>query len=420
MTESSTAPAHSPYGGRAGPLAGLTVVDFTRQIAGPYATMLLGDLGADVIKIEAPGTGDDSRRLQPNKEDIGSVFLTMNRNKRSIELDLKSDEGRRIASDLIARADILVENFTAGVMDRFGFDYETLSQQYPALIYCSVTGFGQRGKFAGRPGFDPVIQADCGLFSVNGYADTPPVRIAAPVIDVATGLTTLNAIQAALIHRYRTGEGQKVEVALYDVGTALLAYFPVVYMWTGADQQRTGNRSQVGSPADLFPTSDGAFFMSCSTDRMYNAMVNDVLDRPDLGTDPRFHTNGERLKRNEELLPILNDIFRTKPRDYWVARLLKAGVPAGPVRSISEAVESEEAVDRGLFSYVQHPSMGPLPNVAAPFRLEGSPLVAPRPVPRLGEHSIEVLSDVLGYSAEKIANLGYVEKHFAPFAGETA
>ncbi|WP_326522879.1 CaiB/BaiF CoA transferase family protein [Sphingomonas sp.] len=397
MTRSGDRPADVPL-----PLAGMRVVDFSRQISAPYATMLLGDLGADVIKIEQPGTGDDTRRLQPTRGDLSSVFIAMNRNKRSIELDLKSPDDLSVAKDLIAGADILVENFTTGVMHRYGLDYETLAAKYPGLIYCSVTGYGQRGAFATRPGFDPVVQADCGLQSVNGYANAPPVRIAAPAIDVATGMMTLNAIQAAVIARLRNGRGQKVEVALFDVGVALSAYFPVTYLWHGADQGRTGNRSQVGAPADLFSASDGDFVMSCSTDRMFVALARSVIDRPDLADDPDFATNGARLRNHAALTAILAPIFRQRTRAAWAEAMQAVGIPAAGVRSVAEAVESPEAKDRGLFGHLDHPVAGRVPNVAPPFRLEGVAMPQPRPAPALGADTREVLRDVLGYTDDRI------------------
>ncbi|MDX3898971.1 MAG: CoA transferase [Sphingobium sp.] len=387
------------------PLKGIRVIDFSRQIAGPYAAMLLGDLGAEVIKIEQPGSGDDSRRLAPRFGDRSSVFIGNNRNKRSLELDLKSDAGREVALDLIDTADVLVENFLCGVMDRLGLGYDTLAQRNPGLIYCSVTAFGHEGAFSTRPGFDPVTQADCGLFSLNGYEDRPPVRVAAPVIDVASGMTALAAIQAALLGRYRTGRGQRVEVALFDVGVALSAYFPITYMMNGALQERSGNQSQVGSPAGLFSASDGDFFMSCSTDRMFVKLARDVLHRDELCERPEFHTNSERLKNNNILLAELDPIFATKTRTQWVESMLAAGIPAGAVRSIAEAVESPEAQDRGIFTRIADPQLGEVANVAPPFRLEGSPLAPAQPAPALGADNEAILSAELGYSTDRIAAL---------------
>lgn len=364
--------------------------------------MLLGDLGADVIKVEQPHSGDDSRRLAPRVEDLSSVFIANNRNKRSITLDLKSEAGRSVALDLVRDADVLVENFLSGVMDRLGLGYAELAEINPRLIYCTITAFGSDGAFARRPGFDPVTQADCGLFSLNGYEDRPPVRIAAPVIDVASGLTALNAIQAALISRFRTGRGQRVEIALFDVGIALSAYFPMTYLLTGMEQSRSGNQSQVGSPSGLFTAADGDFFMSCSTDRMFVALARDVIGRPELSEQPDFHTNSERLLHNHALLAELAPIFASRSRSELVEQMLQAGIPAGPVRSVAEAVNSDEALDRGLFTTTAHPDLGDLPNIAAPFRLVGSPMVPPVAAPRLGEHSAQVLADTLGYAPDHV------------------
>ncbi|MES1975649.1 MAG: CoA transferase [Pseudomonadota bacterium] len=387
------------------PLAGLRVIDFSRQIAGPYAAMLLGDLGADVIKIEQPRTGDDSRRLAPRQGDMSSVFIANNRNKRSIDLNLKTEAGLKVAEALIAEADVVIENFMQGVMDRMGLGYAELAAKHPRLIYCSVTAFGHDGAFARRPGFDPVTQADCGLFSLNGYDDRPPVRIAAPVIDVASGLTALNAIQAALISRASTGLGQRVEVALFDVGIALSAYFPMTYLLTGADLQRSGNQSQVGSPSGLFTGSDGDFFMSCSTDRMFTILASEILGMPELSARPEFSTNSERLRHNPALLAILEPAFAARPRAALVEQMLAVGIPAGEIRSVAQAVESAEAKDRGLFTTTEHPIQGTLPNIAGPFRLGGAALVPPKPPPGLGEHRDVLLNEVLGYDAETVSAL---------------
>jgi formyl-CoA transferase len=386
-------------------LQGLKVVDFSRQIAGPFCAMLLSDLGADVIKIEQPGRGDDSRRLVPTKQGMSSVFISTNRNKRSIEIDLKSPAGLEVARDLISGADVLVENFSRGVMDRMGLGYDALSELHPGLVYCSVTSFGNNGRFADRPGFDPVTQADCGLFSLNGYADRPPVRVAPPVVDVASGLTATIAVQSALLARHATGRGQHVEVALFDVGVTLTSYYSLNYLITGEEQYRTGNESVVGSPSGLFTASDGDFFMSCSTDRMFKVLASDVIAKPEIAEKEEFITNSIRCDNDAALRAILMEIFATRKKDHWIERLLAGGIPAGNIRSIGEAIRSEEMKDRGLVSSVEHPTVGQLPNIAAPFRLAGTPLVVPAAPPLLGEHTQDVLEKDLGYSAERIQAL---------------
>ena len=383
-------------------LAGIRIADFSRLIAGPWATMMLADLGAEVIKIEQPGIGDESRYLTPTRDGMSSVFITMNRNKRSIVLDLKSDSGRAVAADLIASSDVLVENFSIGVMERMGLGYEQLKDRHPRLIYAYATAFGRAGQYADRPGYDPVTQADSGLFSLNGYPDRPPVRSMAPVVDVGSGMCLLNAIFAALLARHATGLGQRVEVALFDVAVALTGNYAMNYLLTGVSPQRQGNGSVISHPTGLFSASDGDFYLTCSSDRLFRKLATQVIGRPDLLERPEYATNDARVRNVATLTPLLGEIFRQRPCAYWVERLLAAGVPAGPVRSIAEAMDSPEARDRALLSTLPHPAAGSVPNIGAPFRLEGTPAVDPRAAPVLGADTRAVLATDLGYDAARI------------------
>ncbi|WP_159589707.1 CaiB/BaiF CoA transferase family protein [Hydrogenophaga sp. BPS33] len=385
-------------------LDGLKVVDLSRLIAGPYSAMLLADLGADVIKVEQPGKGDDSRFLNPSRGGMSSVFVSMNRNKRSIALDLKSPEGREVVLDLIRRADVVVENFAAGTMERVGLGYDTLAALNPRLVYCAITGFGRDGHYASRPGFDPVIQADSGMFSLNGYPDRPPVRSASPVVDVGAGAFAFSAILAALLARQHTGVGQYVESALFDTAIALTANYSMNYLLTGNEPTRQGNGSVISHPVGLYAARDGDFYITCSSDRMFRNLC-EVLEEPELAQRPEFKTNAERCRHEHMLNEHLSARFRQSNRQHWVERLLAVSVPAGLVRSVGEAMRSEEVKDRGLVTTVRHPVAGELPNIAPPIRLKGTPIVPARAAPLLGEHTDQILREDLGYDSARIAHI---------------
>ncbi len=395
----------TPIAPSATALAGLKVVDLSRLIAGPYSAMLLADLGADVIKVEQPGKGDDSRFLNPSRGGMSSVFVSMNRNKRSIALDLKSPAGREVVLDLIRSADVVVENFSAGTMERLGLGHDALVAINPRLVYCAITGFGREGRYAARPGFDPVIQADSGMFSLNGYPDRPPVRSASPVVDVGTGLCAFSAILAALLARQHTGTGQYVEAALFDAAIALTANYSMNYLLTEEEPSRQGNGSEISQPVGLFTARDGDFYITCSSDRMFRSLCEKVLDEPGLAQRPEFRSNTDRCRHAQALREHLATLFQRGGRQHWVDRLLAAGVPAGVVRTVGEAMRSDEVKDRGLVTTVHHPIAGALPNIGAPIRLSGTPLVAARAAPLLGEHTDQILAHDLGYDAARIAQL---------------
>ena len=394
-------PEHRPRpAGAPTALAGIRVVDFTHFIAGPLATMMLADMGADVIKIEAPGRGDDFRQYPPFDHALGlaAPFLWTNRNKRSVAVDLKSPHGLAIVRELIVKADVVAENFSTGVMDRFGLDYESCRKLNPNLIYCSVSAYGRDGAFADRLGFDPVAQAESGFVSMNGYADRQGVRALSPVMDISTAMMACNAILGALVARERTGEGQSLEVALFDNAVLMTGYATLQHLFSGQEPQRHGNTSPDTCPSGVFEASDGSFYINCGNNKIFQRLMAQVVERPDLAADPKYATGRDRIARRDELFAILGEIFATAPWPQWQQRMRDAGVPCGQVRTVGEAIRSPEARERGLVTRIPHPAAGWVPNVALPIRYAKTPIADPTPAPVVGQHTREVLRETLGYS----------------------
>lgn len=388
-------------------LQGLKVIDFTRYLAGPWCTQTLADFGADVIKVENPGSGDETRGYKP-PEIAGEspYFLGLNRNKRSIALDLRNPDGIAVAIDLAASADVVVENFVPGAMERFGLGYEELRWRNPRLIYCSVSGYGSDSSLAGQPGFDSVFQAESGFASLTGDSDRLPMRTGTPIIDITASMNATIAVLAALAAREHTGLGQRVEVALYDTAVTLLAYFSMNYLASGVDPVRQGNTAPVATPIGMFETADGgAIYVSCGTQRSWEQFAVDVLDRPDLVADPRFASHGQRNANKAELMSVIAGIIGDGPRERWMERARKGKVPVGQVRSIGEALTSPVAREKRIATRLPHPSGDPVPNIASPFRFSETPVADPVAAPRLDEHRTAVLEQTLGYGAERIAAL---------------
>jgi crotonobetainyl-CoA:carnitine CoA-transferase CaiB-like acyl-CoA transferase len=384
-------------------LQGVKILDFTRLIAGPYGTMLLADLGAEVIKVEHPLTGDDSRGLKPpSLAGESALYVWANRNKRSLALDLRCKQGQEIGRALARKVDVVVENFSSGVMDKLGLDYETLSAENPKLIYCSVSAFGRHGPFAHRPGYDPVVQAESGVLSMNGFPDGDPVRAGASIIDISTGMMTCNALLAALMARERHGIGQRVEVTMFDDAIAMTGQYGMNYLMTGEDQMRPGNGSNTAEPVGLFPTENGPLYLTCANDRSYQKLMQEVLNRPELADDERFCTNAARMANRKVLHEILRHAFLRQRRDVWLERGHASGVPMGLVRTIKEAFDCDEMRERALLCEIPHPTAGSVPNIAPPFNFERTPVVNPVAAPLLGQHTDEVLSQYLGYDAEQL------------------
>ncbi|MEB2317445.1 MAG: CoA transferase [Pseudomonadota bacterium] len=389
------------------PLNGTRVVDFTHYIAGPLATMIIADMGADVIKVEAPGRGDDFRQYPPMEAalEAGPPFLWTNRNKRSIALDLKSPEGLAQARALIAKADVVVENFSTGVMERLGIDYESCRTINPGLIFCSVSAYGRSGEFSDRLGFDPIAQAESGFISMNGYPDREGVRALSPVMDISTGMMTCNAILGALVARGRTGEGQAIEVALFDSAVFMTGYAPLQHLFSGSEPQRPGNTSPDSCPSGVFRASDRSFMINSGNTQIFQRLLTQVVDLPHLATDPAYATNRDRLARRDEIFSILQRVFERQPWSHWQERMRKANVPCGVVRTVGEAIRSAEVREREIVTRIPHPELGWVPNVSLPIRYSGTPLADPVPAPRIGEHTEAVLADWLGHDSERLRGL---------------
>jgi formyl-CoA transferase len=368
--------------------------------------MILGDLGAEVIKIEKTDGGDDFRRLRPPVTDQeGGPFLWCNRNKKSIALNMKLPEGRRIAREIVDRSDVLVENFATGVMARFGLDYPTVAATNRGLVYASVSAYGRDGSQKDRLGFDPIAQAESGFMSMNGEPDRVGVRAGPSVMDFTTGVMTASAVLAALFARKRLGHGQLVESALFDTAVNMLGFHAMNYLVSGREPTRFGNNSRDTVPCNAFETADAPIFVDCANDRTWQRMAVQVLERPDLAEHPDYARTPERLRNRDTLMPVVQDILRTMPRAYWLARMRQAGVPAGAINSIAQAFASEEMAARDLVHAIPHPVVQSVPNIRLPFQLRETPLADPVAAPGLSQHALEILSGLLGYDAERIRSV---------------
>lgn len=392
-------------GARPMPLAGVRVLDISQVMAGPYACMLLGDLGADVIRIEPPGTGDQTRGSMGFKmkgaDSLG--FLNMNRNKRSVALNLKSEAGRQVLMRLVQDADILIENYRPGALRRLGLGYEALSQVNPRLVYTSISGFGQTGPWADRPGFDLMAQAMSGVMSVTGYPDSPPVKAGVPVADIGCALFAIYATLSAYIGAKSTGQGQHVDAALFDSAMAFSVWDICDYWGTGKPPERLGTANKMTAPYQAMASSDGHFVMGANSQKLWVQLCK-VMGREELLEDERFSTIALRLANRAALQEALEATFRRRPKDYWVETLLAHGIPAGPILSYPEAFDSEHAKVRGMRMEIDHPVEGKVPNIGFAVKLSGTPQQVRRHPPLLGEHTAQVLAD-LGFSDEEQARL---------------
>jgi crotonobetainyl-CoA:carnitine CoA-transferase CaiB-like acyl-CoA transferase len=402
-------PAHTPRPADAPKaLEGVRVVDFTHFLAGPFATMILGDMGADVIKVESPGRGDEFRHYPPVPTETpaqGAPYMWGNRNKRSVALNLKSPEAVAVVKELIAQADVLCENFSTGVMDRFGLDYASVKKINPGIIYCTVSAYGREGEFKDRLGFDPIAQAESGFISMNGYADRQGVRTLSPVVDISTAMMVSNAILGALFARTRTRQGQHVEIGLFDNAVLMTGYAAMQHMYSGAAPQRHGNTSPDTCPSGVFMSSDKPFYINCGNDKIFHRLAAQVLERPDLASDPVYSDRNGRMAKRDEIFKLLEELFAQHPWSHWQGRMRAAQIPCGEVRSVPDALRSPEARARKLVTRVPHAKLGWVPNVRLPILYSGTPLADPQPAPAVGEHTHEILAEVLGYDDARIAAL---------------
>ena len=386
-------------------LAGIRVADFSHFIAGPLCSRILADLGAEVIKIEKADGGDDFRRLLPPvTADAGAPFLWANRNKRSIALDLKQPVAQQVARDIVARSDVLLENFSTGVMDRFGLGYPTLSAANPRLIYASISAYGRDGVLKDRLGFDPIAQAESGFMAMNGDPGGVGMRAGPSIMDMSTAMMTGNAILAALFARERLGVGQLIESALFDQAVTMVGFHAMNYLASGAEPPRFGNVSRDTVPTATFETADRPIFIACANDRTWQRLCA-VLERPDLAAHPDYASTPDRIRNREALLAIVSSVLLTRGRADWLPRMRSAGVPAGAVNSLAEAFGSDEMATRGMVTAIPHPTAGSVPNIRLPFRMAGTPLADPVAAPGLGQDSVAVLRDLLGYDAGRIEAL---------------
>jgi formyl-CoA transferase len=382
-------------------------------LAGPWCTQLLADLGAEVIKIERPSSGDDTRAWGPPylKDAAGrdsgeaAYYLAANRGKKSVTLDLASADGQRIARDLAARSDVLVENYKVGQLQKYGLDYATLSALNPRLIYCSITGFGQTGPYKDRAGYDFIIQGMGGFMSITGERDTlpggGPQKAGVAVSDLMTGMYSAVAILAALSERERTGWGRQIDMALFDTMVAMLANMNMNYLTTGTSPVRAGNAHQNIVPYQVFAAADGHVIVAVGNDGQFLRFC-EVAGRPELARDPRYAKNADRVRNRDELVPLIEALVRSQPMAFWAQRLEAAGVPCGPINSVAQALADPQIVARGLRVDLPHPRAGSVPLVASPIVIDGERAVSDQPPPTLGQHTRTVLADVLGLTDTQI------------------
>ena len=387
------------------PLDGITVLDLSRVLAGPYCSMMLADQGARVIKVEHPKAGDDTRGWGPpfiNGE--SAYFLSINSNKESITLDFKQPEGRNILDQLIAKADVLVENFRPGTLDKAGLGYKALSEKHPRLIYCSVSGFGQTGPRSKEAGYDAVMQAEGGLMSVTGSADGPPFRLGVPIADVTSGMFAASGVLLALYAREKTGRGQLVDVAMLDSVMALLTYQGGIYFATDKAPQRRGNRHPTIVPYEVFSASDGEFVVAAGNDELFRKFC-DVTGLQSLATHERFSKNKGRVEGYDEIRPIIQKQLMTRTWREWIDLLTAAGVPCGGVRDLKEVFADPQVGPREMVETVDHPKAGKVRIVNTPIKMSGSSKTPRQPPPTLGQHTESVLTKDLGMSAADVEKL---------------
>ncbi len=387
-------------------LSGLRVLDLSRVLAGPWAGQMLADLGADVVKVERPGAGDDTRAWGPpylrdadgRDTSEAAYFLSANRNKRSITIDFTQPEGQQQVRELVQLADVLIENFKVGGLAVYGLDYQSLQALNPRLIYCSVTGFGQQGPYAKRAGYDFMIQAMGGLMSITGKADgedgAGPVKVGVALTDILTGLYASNAILAALAERERSGQGQYIDLALLDVQIACLGNQALNYLTTGVPPRRLGNAHPNIVPYQDFPTADGDFILTVGNDGQFRKFC-EVAGHPEWATDPRFVSNAARVASRAELIPLIRQVTVFRTTAEWIAALEQAGVPCGPINDLAQVFADPQVQARGTRIRMAHPLAGEVDLVANPIRLSRTPVDYRRPPPLLGEHNSEVFADWL-------------------------
>jgi crotonobetainyl-CoA:carnitine CoA-transferase CaiB-like acyl-CoA transferase len=386
------------------PLSSIRVLDLTRVLAGPFCSLILGDMGAEVIKIEEPDKGDDTRRWPPFVGGEATYFMAVNRNKHSVTLNLKAPEGLTLLKRLAARSDVVIENFRPGTMERLGLGYRALARLNPRLVYCSISGFGHSGPEAHRAGYDLIVQGESGIMDLTGFPDGPPVKVGNSIADLVAGMAAAHGITLALLTRTRTRRGQRVEIAMLDVMASLLTYQAGIYFGTGQRPTRKGNQHPSIVPYEVFRASDAYLTLGVANNALWKQCCA-ALEQPELASDARFDTEAKRVENRTALVPLLNEILGTRTADEWLKRLEAAGVPAGRIRTVAEVCESEHLKARGMIVRLPHPAAGHVTLMGVPIRLDATPGAVATPPPRLGEHTEAVLRRVLGVSPARIAKL---------------
>ena len=387
------------------PLAGVRVLDLSRILAGPVCTMLLGDLGADVIKVERPGAGDDTRTWGPPFAGGESAYyLCCNRNKRSIEIDLANTAGAALVRELARVSDVLVENFKPGLLKRFGLDYETLREINPRLVYCSVSAYGQDGPYRDRPGYDMVLSAVGGLMWITGERDGRPCKVGVAITDVVTGVYAAGAILASLYWRERSGRGQHIDCSLLDVQVSALANIASNYLVAGKEAQRWGTAHESIVPYQVFDAKDRPIAIAVANQKLWVSFCK-LVGREEWIADPRFASNPKRVENREVLLPLVAELIAQKTCDEWVELLVRSEIPAGPVNDMQRLFSDPQVLHRGMVADILHPTIGALRLAGVPIKYSDTPATIRRPPPLLGEHTDELLQEVLGHGPEAIADL---------------
>jgi crotonobetainyl-CoA:carnitine CoA-transferase CaiB-like acyl-CoA transferase len=388
-----------------GPLVGVKVLELGHVMAGPVCGMMLADMGADVIKLEKTSGGDDSRRMIPPEiKNESAAFLVLNRNKRGIAVDLKSPDGIEIVKKLIQEVDILIENFRLGTMERLGLDYRLIQKLNPALVYCSLSGFGRSGPYASRGGFDLVAQGMSGLMSITGQRhDQAPVKVGPPVTDITAGILGAMGVLAAYLHRLKTGEGQLVDTSLYEAGIVQTYFHSAIFLATGESPGPIGSAHIMSAPYQAFPTADGWITIGAANQANWLRLV-DVIEAPELLKDQRFTENADRMAHLDALSAALESYFRRRTSNDWLSRFEKAGLPAGPICNIEEVLKDRQTAAREMLVEVPHKTLGNMKAIGAPIKFSTTPGAVLRGAPVLGEHTREILSEI-GFSAEEINQL---------------
>jgi crotonobetainyl-CoA:carnitine CoA-transferase CaiB-like acyl-CoA transferase len=386
------------------PLAEVRVLDLTRVLAGPFCSMILGDMGAEVIKIEEPGKGDDTRAWPPFVEGEATYFMAVNRNKRSVTLNLKAPEGRAIFQKLVRKSDVVLENFRTGTMERLGLGARALARLNPRLVYCAISGFGESGPESARAGYDLVVQAESGIMDITGFEDGPPVKVGTSIADLVAGMSAAHGVTLALLARHRTKRGQKVEISMQDAMAALLTYQAGIYFGTGQKPGRRGNKHPSIVPYEVFRAADAYLTLGVANNSLWERCC-EAMEHPDLARDPRYATETARVQHRDVLVPRLNEILGTRTADEWLKRFEAAGVPAGRIRTVAEVCESPHLKARGMIVTLPHPNAGEVRVLGVPIRLHATPGKAATPPPLLGQHTESVLRAALGLARTEIARL---------------